>query len=138
MLAVDLDSRLPARIADLVRGGRVATVVGDLREVRLPSAELVHSSLALSFIDPSDFDPVWERIRGSLLPGGWLGVDVFGPRDDWAEVPSMTILDPSRVEGLVSGIDDVRIEEEEWDGPSYGGDAKHWHVIQVLARQRSV
>lgn len=135
VLAVDLDSRLPARIADLVRGGRVAAVVGDLRDVALPQAELVHSSLALSFTDPADFATVWEKIRSSLLPHGWLGVDFFGPRDDWADVPSLTILDRARVEELVDGMDDVRIDEEEWDGPSYGGDPKHWHVVQVLARR---
>ncbi|NYI99980.1 SAM-dependent methyltransferase [Nocardioides thalensis] len=135
VLAVDLDPRLPGRIADLVRGGRVAAVVGDLRDVSLPSAELVHSSLVLSFTGPADFPAVWARIRGCLLPGGRLGVDFFGPRDGWADVPSLTILDRPQVEELVAGMDDVRVDEEEWDGPSYGGDAKHWHVIQVLARQ---
>lgn len=138
VLAVDLDSRLPARIADLVRGGRVAAVVGDLGTVPLPPAELVHSSLALSFTGPADFPAAWERIRGCLVPGGWLGVDFFGPRDGWADVPSLTVLDRAQVEGLVAGMDDVRIDEEEWDGPSYGGDAKHWHVVQVVARQPSV
>lgn len=138
VVAVDLDPRLPARIADLVRGGRVSAVVGDLRQVTLPPAELVHSSLALSFTGPADLPAVWARILGCLLPGGWLGVDFFGPRDDWADVPSLSIVDRARVTELVAGMEGVRIDEEEWDGPAYGGETKHWHVLQVLARQPSV
>lgn len=134
VLAVDLDARLPGRIADLVRGGRVAATVGDLRDVDLPPAALVHSSLALSFTAPDDFPALWRRIRGCLVPGAWLGVDFFGPGDGWADVPSLTILDRAAVEELAGGMVDVQVDEEEWDGPSYGGGTKHWHVVQVVAR----
>ena len=138
VVAVDVDRRLPARIADLVRGGRVAAVVGDLQDVGLPPAALVHSSLTLSFTGPDSLDTLWRRIRASLVPGAWLGVDFFGPRDDWAEVPSLSILDRSSVEDLARGMDDVRIDEEEWDGPAHGGGVKHWHVVQVVARMPGV
>lgn len=133
--AIDSDATFRARISDVLVDARVVGVVGDLARVELPPAALVHSSLTLPFVRPGDFDAVWRRIRGALLPGGWLGVDLFGPRDDWRDVPTLTFHDESAVGRLVDGLADVRIDEREWDGPSHGGPDKHWHVVQVIARQ---
>lgn len=133
--AVDSDATFRARVSDLLADGSVTGLVRDLCEVELPAAALVHSSMALPFVGPAAFDPVWARVRASLLPGGWLGVDLFGPRDDWRDGASLVFHERGDVEVLVDGLVDVQVEEREWDGPAHNGPVKHWHVVQVLARQ---
>ena len=140
--AVDSDATFRARISDLLDavGGAggvagVVGVVGDVRTVPLPAAALVHSSLTLPFVPPAECDAVWARVRASLLPGGWIGVDLFGPRDDWRDVATMSFHDADAVERLVAGLDVVSVVEREWDARSYDGPEKHWHVLQVIARQ---
>lgn len=133
--AVDSDPEMPSRLADLTATGQVRAVTGDLREVGLPSTALLHSSFTLPFVPPPDFPHLWERIRCSLLPGAWLAVHLFGPRDDWSGGSGLSIHTRAAVDQLVAGLVDVRIEEEESDAPSFGGAVKHWHVWHVLARQ---
>jgi SAM-dependent methyltransferase len=60
--AVDADPSMPPRLADLVAGGLVETVVADLRGAALPATDLVHGSLSLPFV----------------------------PRDDWSSAPELT------------------------------------------------
>ena len=101
--AIDSDSSMPARLSDLVASGSVEAVVSDIRDAQLPSAALVHSSLALPFVPVADFGPVWERIRRCLVPGGWLAVDLFGSRDDWRGTPDLNFHPRAGVDQLVAG-----------------------------------
>ena len=133
--AIDSDPSMPARLADLASSGEVITVVSDIRDARLPEAVLVHSSLTLPFVPATDFAPVWERIRHSLLPGGWLAVDLFGTRDDWSGTPDLNFHPRAGVDQLLAGLDVVEIVEEERDGPAFRAASKHWHVFHVLARR---
>jgi trans-aconitate methyltransferase len=133
--AIDSDATVRARMSDLLQTGAVEVLVRDLHSEPLPASDLVHSSRTLPFVRPTDFGAVWARIRTALLPGGWLGVDLFGPRDDWFGEAGLSFHDRATVEGLVAGLDDVRLEEREWDGPPHDGPDKHWHVIQVIARR---
>jgi trans-aconitate methyltransferase len=133
--AVDTDASMPARLADLVDTGDATTVVGDLRALELGRYALVHSSLTLPFLPLTDFAFVWERVRRSLLPGGWLGVDLFGVRDDWNTTPELNFHPRAGIDQLLAGLDALEVVEEERDGPSFGGAVKHWHVFHVLARR---
>ncbi|NPD04782.1 class I SAM-dependent methyltransferase [Nocardioides sp. zg-1308] len=133
--AVDSDPSMPDRLQDLVAGGDVTAVVGDLRDVAPGRVALVHSSLSLPFVPSTDFAFVWERVRRCLLPGGWLGVDLFGPRDDWHGTPGLSFHPRSGVDQLMAGLEVVDLVEEERDAPSFGGVVKHWHTFHVIARR---
>jgi trans-aconitate methyltransferase len=133
--AVDADPSMPPRLADLVARGDVDTEVADVREVAFGPVDLVHSSLCLPFVPRADFAQVWERIVHDLRPGGWLAVDLFGVRDDWAAAPELNFHDRAGVDALVRGLDDVEVLEEERDAPSFNGAVKHWHVFHVIARR---
>jgi len=133
--AVDADLTMPSRVDDLVTTGAVTAVVGDLRDVELPAAVLVHSSYALPFVPPKDFAWVWTRLTKSLLPGGWLAVDLFGDRDSWRGSTGLTFHDRSAVDRLLAGLEVVSIDEEERKGTSFAGEPKHWHVFHVVARR---
>ena len=134
--AVDVDPTMPRRLDDLVAGGAVATVVGDLREANLPEADLVHSSYTLPFVPPTHFTRVWNRLMRTLSPRGWLAVDLFGDRDSWCGTTPLTFHDRAAVDRLVQGFEIEGFEEDEYDGAAFGGEPKHWHVFHVVARRR--
>ena len=134
--AVDVDPTMPRRLDDLVASGAVVPVVDDLRGAKLPEADLVHSSYALPFVPPRDFTRVWNRLMRRLSPRGWLAVDLFGDRDSWRGATPLTFHDRAAVDRLVHGLEVLWLEEDEYDGVAFGGEAKHWHVFHVIARRR--
>jgi len=101
----------------------------------LPPADLVYSGYSLQYLAPEDFDALWRKVRASLRPGGWLAVNLLGDRDEWAGTADETFLDEASVRRLVDGLEVVKFDEEDADGPAWSG-TKHWHVFHVIARSR--
>lgn len=114
--------------------GDVAIDTTDLSALAgLPRANLVHAAYSLPFLAPAAFHRVWSLIRGSLRPGAWLAVNLFGERDSWAATPGETFLTRAAVQELLSGLRVVRLAEEDAPGDSWSG-PKHWHVFDVIAQ----
>lgn len=135
VVAVDSDPGTPHRVRRLVGdSGDVEVVVADLAEFEPPPADLVHASYSLPFVPPAHFDPLWQCLRRSLRPGGWLAADLFGDRDEWAGEPGMSFVEAARLDSMLNGLDVVSLEEEDAIGSSFSG-PKHWHVFHVVARR---
>ena len=83
------------------------------------------------------FADVWAAIRAALLPGGRFAGQLLGPRDGWAARPATTIVDRAELDRLLAGLDVERLDEEETDGVTPLGEAKHWHIWHVNARRPS-
>jgi len=49
----------------------------------------------------------------------------------------MTFLERTEAEAMLDGLDVEMFEEEEADGVTPRGKAKHWHIFHVVARKRS-
>lgn len=102
---------------------------------RLPPATLVHSSFSLPYCAPDVFPAAWETATTAVVPGGWLAVNLFGDRDDFADNPTVTTLPEERIRGMLDGFDLHSWEVEDEDGVTASGEAKHWHVVSVVARR---
>lgn len=136
VLAVDAE---PASL-ELVRRRAAAAVgletrLGRFEEVEWPPAELVTSSFSLPFVPPEAFARAWERIRGSLVPGGRFCGQLFGDRDGWAQAEDMTFHTRDDVERLLDGLVVEQLDEREEDGRTAVGEPKRWHLFHVVARQ---
>jgi trans-aconitate methyltransferase len=117
-------------------GDRLSLEVADLAGLRaLPAADLIHSGYTLQYLAPDDFHRIWALLRGSLQPGGWIAVNLLGDHDSWAGTAGETFLAVEEVRALFDGLEIVRFEVEDADGPAYTG-PKHWHVFDVVARQK--
>jgi tellurite methyltransferase len=118
----------------------------ELRGRRMAEADLVNSSFALPFSPPDEFGSVWRRIVSSLRPGAQICGQLFGDRDEWASrppalsgwasPPAMTFHTRGEVDELLRGLDVERLEEIDEEGTTAVGDAKHWHLLHVVARKR--
>jgi SAM-dependent methyltransferase len=137
VLAVDAEPdgirRLRARAGE---APRLTTIVSPMQEVELPEVDLVHASFSLPFCPPAAFPALWERIRGSLRPGGRFAGQLFGERDGWATTePDMTFFDEPSALSLFEGLDVEVFAEHEEDDKDAWGQPKHWHEFHVIARR---
>ena len=99
--------------------------------------DVVHARFSLPFCTPDAFDRVWAGLRRSIRPGGIFAGDFFGPRDTFVLDPKRTRIvshDRAAVEALLESMTILELQEDEKDGVTATGRAKHWHVFHVLAR----
>jgi trans-aconitate methyltransferase len=130
----DRDPSVVPLIAEIGRRWPVVHTQVDIVALKtLPQAGLIFSSAALPYIARSGFPALWQLLVSALLPGGVLAVDLFGDRDEWSSGPG-TYLTRAEVECLASGLETLRLDEEEYDGPAFSG-PKHWHLFTLIARR---
>lgn len=143
--AIDGDEGGCARLAEAARESAAGGELGDggvevlhadfTALPELPACELAYSGYALPFAAGA-FPAVWARLESALAPGGWLGADLFGPRDTWARSSRVAIHAPDALPELLDGFELVDVAERDEDGWSLKGE-KHWHVLSVIARRRA-
>ncbi|MFD0327695.1 hypothetical protein ACFQZC_04350 [Streptacidiphilus monticola] len=109
---------------------------GALQDVELPAAELVHASYSLPFLPPADFGPVWQRVRGSLAPGGLLAVTLFGAGDTRHDRTDLTLLGRRQARELFLGLEVLAFDDRAAEGTRAGGGSEGpGRVFEVIARR---
>ena len=96
---------------------------------------LVNSSFAMPLCEPEAFHRLWDRIREALPTGGRFSGQWYGPRDSWVGRPGMTFVGRDEALALLDGLELEMFEEEEADGVTPRGNAKHWHIFHIVARK---
>lgn len=118
-------------------GSDLTPIVAHFEDVPLPlGLKLVNSSFAMPLCQPEDFRRLWQRIREALPVGGRFSGQWYGPRDSWSGRPGMTFMSRDEALGLLDDFDIEMFEEEEADGVTPRGNAKHWHIFHIVARKR--
>ncbi|TAJ25506.1 MAG: class I SAM-dependent methyltransferase [Reyranella sp.] len=138
VIAVDAEpealNQLQAR--DLPEGSDVTPVHARFEEVPIPlGVHLVNSSFAMPLCEAPAFLRTWARIREALPSGGRFSGQWYGPRDSWVGRPGMTFLERDEALAHLDGLDLEMFEEEEDDGVTPRGNAKHWHIFHIVARK---
>jgi tellurite methyltransferase len=114
----------------------VTPVIARLEEVPIPLGTLlVNSSFAMPLCEPQAFQELWARIRKALPSGGRFSGQWYGPRDSWVGRPGMTFVSHAEALTMLEGLDVEMFEEEESDGVTPRGTAKHWHIFHIVARK---
>ncbi len=138
VVAIDSEAeairRLRAR-PDLPVTARLETAAMRFEDAGWPEADLVNASFSLPFCPPDRFDGFWARLRESLRPGGRFCGQLFGERDEWAGNAGLTIHTRADVEKRLQGLEIERLDEEDADGKTAVGKAKHWHIFHIVARR---
>lgn len=114
----------------------VAPVNARLEEVPIPiGVQLINSSFAMPLCEPQAFYGVWERIREGLQAGGRFSGQWYGPGDSWVDRPGITFVRREEAIAMLEGLELELFEEEESDGVTPRGTAKHWHIFHIVARK---
>lgn len=137
VLAVDadpgVDERVRAGLSEKASGNVETRSAGFETLGDLPHADLVYAGFALPFCDPTRFPYLWADIRDAIEPGGLFAGELFGPHDEWFGRPGMNFHDRAGVEAMLTGLDVLRLVEDDRRGMSFEG-PKHWHVFHIVAR----
>lgn len=140
VIAVDREAaaldELAARIAAPDRD-RLVLVQADLATWQPPPADLVNASFVLPFVPRPGFDTLWRRMAEALLPGGRLACHLLAERDSWVLDGRCHGVDRAGLDELLGGYVVELIDEEENDGTTPRGEAKHWHLWHINARRPS-
>jgi tellurite methyltransferase len=138
VLAIDAEPAALARLEarpDLPAQRSLATLCRRFEEASWPMADLVNASFALPLCKTDRFPDLWQRIVGSLKPGGRFSGQLYGDRDGWAGDPDVTHLDREAAKRLLQGLDVELFDEEESDAVTPRGKPKHWHIFHIVARR---
>lgn len=138
VIAVDAEPEALRQLQDrpLPTDAQLTPVLARLEDVPLPiGVHLVNSSFAMPLCEPEAFRRLWERIREGLSAGGRFSGQWYGPRDSWADRPGITFVDRQEARALLDGLDLELFDEEESDGVTPRGKAKHWHIFHIVARK---
>jgi tellurite methyltransferase len=138
VIAVDAEPEALRRLQErpLPDDSDLTTVNARLEDVPIPlGIHLVNSSFAMPLCEPAAFLRTWARIREALPSGGRFSGQWYGPRDSWAGRPGMTFLGREEALAHLDGFDLEMFEEEEDDGVTPRGTAKHWHIFHIVARK---
>jgi SAM-dependent methyltransferase len=138
VVAVDSEPEALRQLAarNLPGAERISPVQARFEEIPLPlGARLVNSSFAMPLCEPEAFRSLWERIKEALPPGGRFSGQWYGLRDSWYGRPGMTFLTKDEALALLKDLEIEMFEEEEADGVTPRGNAKHWHVYHLVARK---
>ena len=117
-------------------GRDLTPIQARFEDVPLPiGLSLVNSSFAMPLCEPEAFHRLWERIREALPSGGRFSGQWYGPRDSWGGRPGMTFVGRDEALALLVGLELEMFEEEEDDGLTPRGNAKHWHIFHIVGRK---
>ncbi|MBI2736430.1 MAG: class I SAM-dependent methyltransferase [Rhodospirillales bacterium] len=138
VVAVDAEpealKRLQAR--PLPQGCDLLPIQARFEDVPLPiGLSLVNSSFAMPLCEPEAFHRLWERIHEALPSGGRFSGQWYGLRDSWAGRAGMTFVARDEALAMLEGLELEMFEEEEDDGVTPRGNAKHWHIFHIVARK---
>ncbi len=133
--AVDNEAASLAASADLP-GERLHLVQSTFEDFTFTSYDLINAHFALPFIHKEQFSAVFTRLKTSLKPRGIFVGQFFGVHDSWNTPETrMTFFTHEQAQAQLAGLEIVEFEKEEHDGTTALGDAKHWHVYHIIARQ---
>jgi tellurite methyltransferase len=127
-----------AKMAESIQSDRLHFYVTKFIDFDFPANQfdVASAMYALPFNLPAEFNKVFTNIKKSLVAGGIFVGNFFGTHDDWHERTAMTFHTKQQVEALLADMDVILLQEKEFDGKTADGRAKHWHILNVIARKR--
>ncbi|MDX2215659.1 MAG: class I SAM-dependent methyltransferase [Oculatellaceae cyanobacterium bins.114] len=138
VLGIDGEAEAIARLKNRsdVDLAKLETQVMRFESLILPSpVDLVNASFSLPFCPPDHFAHLWTTIVTALEPGGRFCGQLFGDRDSWATIPTMTHQTRSQVDELLRSFEVEWLEEEEHWGKTALNEEKQWHLFHIVAKR---
>lgn len=136
VVAIDKESAVLDRSKE-VNDERLQVIITPFELYEFPPStfDIVNAQYSIPFVSPELCEEVMKKIFTSLKEGGIFTGQLFGNRDGWINNLDMTFHTKEEIDMLFSGMKEVDIREIEKDGETAGGEAKHWHFFNIIARK---
>ncbi len=133
--AVDNEAASLSGLADLPHE-HLRLVQSTFEDFSFTSYDLINAHFTLPYTQKEQFPVVFARLKAALKPRGIFVGQFFGINDTWnTPETTMTFLTCEQAHSQLAGLQIIEFEEEEEDGTTARGDAKHWHVYHIIARK---
>lgn len=98
--------------------------------------DFINAQYALPFHGPDNFEDFIERIKDSIKLKGFFVGQFFGINDDWHKGGrDLAFQTKEEAMELLSGLEIIEFNEEEKEGQTALGKAKHWHLFHFIAKK---
>lgn len=135
--AVDSEPLVEPYIKSLSSLGDVTYINSTFEDFTYKHYDLINAHYSLPFNPPKSFPLIIDRVSESLNSGGVFVGQIFGINDEWnTKDKKMTFHTKQEVIRLFSSLEVIKFLEKEEDGFLANGSKKHWHVFDIIARQR--
>lgn len=102
----------------------------------IPPSAFLFSYHSLPFCHPDHLDRIWKMIEQSIAPRGVFAGSFFGSNDEWVQSGRCTGISQEKLKVYLAEFDLLHLEEIDEVGTTALGGAKHWHVIDVIAKKK--
>ena len=137
VLAIDKDKDIYSYYKKLQNGAElIEPACKDICEFMSENKEKFLGILAIHvipFLPEKCREMFFKKLPSILTKEGVLALTFWGPKDDFSTKGVVTMSLDDLLEKL-KPLEVVFTKEKEYDGPTINGWQKHWHIINVLAR----
>jgi cyclopropane fatty-acyl-phospholipid synthase-like methyltransferase len=134
VVAVDSSSEIKV-FAQEINDKRLEVLVNPFQDLVLSSEsyDLISAQFALPFYGPKGFEEFIAKLISSLKIGGVFTGQFFGTRDGWnIEEENLAFQTINEAKDLLKALKVEEFTEEEKDGVTASGEAKHWHIFHFI------
>lgn len=120
-----------------IKNDRLHPFVVSFEDFNFPQNEydLASAMFALNFCNPSCFDSVFEKIKGSLKKEGIFCAQLFGDHDKGSNKENMTYPSKDQMIRLLAGLEILGFHEKEPDDKEASSEVRSGHIFQFIARK---
>ena len=112
--------------------------IQSFESLELEKSDLIIANYCLPFCNKDRFEDLWNKIKESILCNGYFVGNFFGINDSWNKTkPEKVFLSKEQVIELFKDFEIIRFKEIEKDALTGLGKMKHWHIFDVIAKNRS-
>lgn len=135
--AIDSEPLVAQYIENLRYLGDLTYTQSTFEDFEYQHYDLINARYSLPFSPSQSFPIIIGKILKSLNPGGVFAGQLFGINDEWNTLGSgICFLEESEIHKLFAALEIIKLNEKDEDGLLADGSAKHWHVFDIIARQK--
>jgi tellurite methyltransferase len=134
--AIDKEAAAIA-ILEQIPTKHLSCIQSTIEDFAFAQYDLINAHFALPFISQDRFSTVFARLKTALKPQGIFVGQFLGIHDSWNIQTNhgITFFTHEQALAELQNLDIITFEEEEIDGQTHEGKAKHWHIYHIIARQ---
>lgn len=107
-------------------------IKSNIEDITIPKSDVIMSLFTLPFCNPEEFNNIWNKIKDSINPRGYLVANLFGNRSHHAskQIPVFT---EEQVKELLKDYTIIKWKEQEYQREL---DDTHWHYFDFVAKKK--
>ena len=135
--AVDSEPLVKQYIENLQNLGHLTYTQSTFENFNYQHYDVINARYSLPFNPREGFPFVINKVLKSLNSGGVFVGQLFGINDEW-NVPgsNMSFFEKSEVQKFFTSLEIIKFDEKAEEGLLANGSKKHWHVFDIIARQK--